>query len=57
MEGAVLEPVQAFLDYRRFGCLPFPGGLWNQPAELVDELRIVADIVAEAEAARDADSR
>jgi hypothetical protein len=37
--------------------LPFAGALWQQDAELVDELRIVADIVAEAEAARREQSR
>lgn len=57
LEGPVLEAVQAFIDYRRFGALPFAGALWQQSAELVEELRIVAEIVEEAEAARNAESR
>jgi hypothetical protein len=48
--------VQAYLDYRRFGMLPRAGGTFDQPAELMEEIRIVAAIVEEAEAAAAASS-
>lgn len=51
MEEPLLAPVQAYLDFRRFGVLPRAGGSFDQDAELMDELRVVAAIVEEAEAA------
>jgi hypothetical protein len=41
--------VQAFLDFRRFGVLPYPGGSFDQPGELMIEMRLVADVVEEVE--------
>jgi hypothetical protein len=39
------------MDFRRFGKLPYEGGTFDQPADLLDEMRIVASIVEKAEAA------
>lgn len=39
------------MDLRRFGQLPHAGGTFDQPAELLDEMRLVASIVEKAEAA------
>jgi hypothetical protein len=44
--------VQAYLDFRRFGALPRPGGTFDQPGELLADMRIVADIVDAEEARR-----
>jgi hypothetical protein len=52
----LLAPVQAYLDFRRFSILPRAGGTFDQPAELMDEIRIVAAIVEEAEAAASSSS-
>jgi hypothetical protein len=46
-----LRPVQAFLDFRRFGILPHAGGTFDQDAELMEDLRYVAGVVSAAEKA------
>jgi hypothetical protein len=43
--------IRAYDDCKTFGALPYAGGLWDQPAELVDEMRAVANAVKEREAA------
>lgn len=40
------------MDWRRFGTLPYAGGAFEQPADLLEEMRIVASIVERAEAAQ-----
>lgn len=45
-------PIQAYLDWRRFGVLPRAGGTFDQPDELLDDMRTVAEIVEEAERKR-----
>ena len=51
-----LAPVTAYLDFVRFRTLPRVGGTFDQPAQLMEELRVVADIVAheQGEGASDA---
>lgn len=45
-----LEPgVVAYLDFRRFGVLPHPGGTFAQPHGLMEDLRYVSDQVQAAE--------
>ena len=34
-----LASIRAFVDLRLFGALPYPGGAFDQPAWLMDELR------------------
>lgn len=45
-----MAAVQAYLDLQHFGSLPRGGGSFDQPGELMDELRFVAGKV---EAARE----
>jgi hypothetical protein len=45
-----MAAVQAYLDLQHFGSLPRAGGSFDQPSELMDELRYVAGRV---EAARE----
>lgn len=45
-----MAAVQAYLDLQHFGSLPYGGGSFDQPAELMDEIRYVAGKV---EAARE----
>lgn len=45
-----MAAVQAYLDLQHFGSLPRAGGSFDQPGELMDELRFVAGKV---EAARE----
>lgn len=45
-----LPAVQAFVDNRRFGCLPRAGGSFDQDARLMRELHEVAAIVEKVEA-------
>ena len=40
-----LASVQAYIDWRLFGALPCPGGSFDQPAELLEEMRVVASAV------------
>lgn len=51
--------MQAFVDHDQFGHLPRAGGTFDQPDELMREMRVVASIVnaarRRAAAQRDAD--
>jgi hypothetical protein len=40
-----LASVQAYVDHMLFGALPRPGGTFDQPAELIEEMRVVASEV------------
>jgi hypothetical protein len=40
-----LAAVQAYLDLQNFGSLPRAGGTFDQPAELLEEMRVVASHV------------
>lgn len=44
--------VQAYVDLRHFGHLPRAGGTFDQPGDLMEELRYVADTVARADRAK-----
>lgn len=44
-----LPAVQAYADFRRFGVLPHAGGTFDQPAQLLEELRVVHAIVVRGE--------
>jgi hypothetical protein len=44
-----LPAVQAYADFRRFGVLPRAGGTFDQPAGLLEEMRVVHAIVTRAE--------
>jgi hypothetical protein len=37
-----LAAVQAYLDHAVFGALPYAGGTFEQPAWLLEEMRVVA---------------
>lgn len=41
----LLASVQAYVDLELFGALPRAGGAFDQPAELLDEMRYVASVV------------
>lgn len=45
-----LAAVQAYLDNRLFGALPFAGGTFDQPDDLLSEMRVVAAAVARKQA-------
>lgn len=40
--------VQAYVDLQNFGALPYRGGTFEQPAGLLEEMRIVASEVNRA---------
>ena len=42
-----LAAVQAYVDWRRFGSLPHAGGTFDQPAHLLEGMRVVHAVVAE----------
>lgn len=44
--------IRAYDDVKTFGALPFAGGFWDQPAQLVTDMRVVAMIVKRVEKAR-----
>lgn len=44
-----MAAIQAYVDFKYFGKLPRAGGTFDQPADLMDELRDVASIVHAAE--------
>lgn len=48
-----LAAVQAYVDHATFGELPYPGGTFDQPAELLEDMRYVAAIVNEARKRRE----
>lgn len=50
VDGDVLPEVTAFLDQRHFGALPHAGGTLDQPAWLMDGMRLIASVVSEEEA-------
>lgn len=47
-----LAAVQAYADLRNFGGLPRQGGTFDQPADLLEEMRVVAAVVTRHENAR-----
>lgn len=48
MPATPLASVQAYVDHANFGALPRPGGIFDQPAQLLDEMRYVASVVNRA---------
>lgn len=44
-----MAAIVAFEDFQRFGVLPKAGGTFDQPDQLMGELRLVADRVADAQ--------
>jgi hypothetical protein len=42
-----LRAITALADYHRFGVLPYAGGSFQQPAELMEELRLAREWAAE----------
>lgn len=49
-----MAAVQAYVDLKHFGTLPRAGGTFDQDADLMDDLRLVANTV-EAARARERD--
>lgn len=47
-----LPEVMAYLDWRAFGALPGAGGTLDQPAWLLDGMRVIHAAVLRAEARR-----
>lgn len=47
-----LSSVQAYLDWKRFGVPPFPGGTRSWPADFLDELRYIDDALKAGELLR-----
>jgi hypothetical protein len=45
LPAAPLTPVTAYLEHERWGVLPYAGGTFDQPADLLAEMSIVKAIV------------
>ncbi len=52
---APLASVVAYLDWRHFNALPYPGGTFDQPARLMGEMRYVhGEVLRQEERSRKA---
>lgn len=47
-----LASVIAFVDFKRFGVLPYAGGTFDQPSDLMDEMRLIHDVLTDKEIQR-----
>lgn len=49
--------IEWWRDWKRFGTWPFPGGIGEQPAVVVEAVRIADDAATEAAGSREAESK